>query len=125
MMAMFLNIADSEEQAIEEATLGVQEHANLFRLLYGGDQWNTDYVGDSSVFKFLEPDGDVASLFRDRTLIGTTEQVCERIAFYRDQGYNEMSFVIRYGTLPHGKVMENIDRVNRLIRPRFEARAAA
>lgn len=125
MMAMFLNIADSEEQAIEEAKLGVQEHANLFRLLFGGDQWNTDYVGDESVFRFLQPDGDVTSLFRERTLVGTVDQICERIAFYRDQGYSEMSFIVRYGTLPHSKALDNIDRVNRLIRPRFQARAAA
>ena len=125
MMSMFLNIGDSEDEAIDEAKLGVQEHANLYRLLFGGDQWSTDYVGDELVFKFLQPDGDVKTLFRERTLIGTTDQICDRIAFYRDQGYTEMSFVIRYGTLPHSKVMDNIDRVNRLIRPRFQARAAA
>ena len=77
------------------------------------------------MFKFLEPSGDVLKLFRERTLIGTADQVCERIAFYRDQGYTEMSMVIRYGTLAHEKVMDNIDRINRLVRPRFQAKAAA
>ena len=126
MMSLFLHIADSEEQAIEEAKPFVQEHANLFRLLFAGDKWNTDYEGDETVFDYLTGGtGDVTELFRERTAIGTVEQICERVALYRDMGFTEMSFVTRYGALTHDQVKRNVEIASEAILPRFRQKKAA
>ncbi len=125
MMSLFMYIADSEEQAIAEARGMVQEHANLFRLLFQGDQWNEDYAGDESVFEFLAPDGDVVKMFRERTLIGTADQVIERIASYRDMGFTELSFLIRTGELSHAQAMATMERFNADVLPAFRDREAA
>lgn len=125
MIALFLHIADSEEQAIAEAKPAVQEHANLFRLLLARDVWNTDYLGDESVFEFIAPGGDITSAFRERTAVGTVDQVCERVERYRQLGYTEISFIVRYGTLTHQQCMANIETFNRDVRPRLQERAAA
>lgn len=125
MMSVFLHIADSEEQAVDEAKRAVQEHANLFRLLFAGDQWNEDYAGDESVFDFLAPDGDIARMFRERTCIGTPEQVIERIARYRDWGFTEMSFIVRTGELSQEMALRTMDRFNAEVLPAFREKAAA
>jgi natural product biosynthesis luciferase-like monooxygenase protein len=124
-MSLFLHIAPTEERAIAEAKAAVQEHANLFRLLITGDRWNRNYEGDESVFEFIAPGGDVRAALRERTLIGTPEQIIERIAHYRAEGFDELSLVVRYGTLPHAAALANIERFNAEIRPHFRARAAA
>ena len=125
MMSLFMYIADSEEQAIADARLAVQEHANLFRLLFQGDQWNQDYAGDDSVFEFLAPDGDIVKMFRERTLIGTADQVIERIAAYRDMGFTELSFLIRTGELSHAQAMGTMERFNAEVLPAFRGQKAA
>ena len=126
MMSLFLHIAPSEEQAIAEAKPAVQEHANLFRLLFGGDRWNTDYEGDESVFDFITGGtGNVEEVFRERTAIGTVDQICERIETYRDLGFTEISFVVRYGTLSHAQCLRNIEIATEKILPRFGGRKAA
>ena len=119
MMNLFLYVADSEEQAIAESRATVQEHANLFRLLFAGDQWNEDYAGDESVFAFLAPDGDIVKMFRERTLIGTPDQIIERIAHYRDQGFTELSFMVRTGDWSHAQAITTMERFNAEILPAF------
>ncbi len=119
MMSVFLHIADTEEEAVDEARRAVQEHANLFRLLFSGDQWNEDYAGDESVFAFLAPDGDLAKMFRERTCIGTPDQVIERIARYRDWGFTEMSFIVRTGELSQEKALRTMERFNAEVAPAF------
>jgi natural product biosynthesis luciferase-like monooxygenase protein len=123
MMSLFLHVADTEEQAVAEAKLAVQEHANLFRLLLAQDVENTDYVGDESVFRFIAPEGDVATAFRERTAVGTIAQIAERIARYRDIGFTEISFVVRYGALTHDQCMTNIARAGAEVLPRFRVGA--
>ncbi len=125
MMSVFMYIADSEEQAIADAKAAVQEHANLFRLLFQGDQWNDDYAGDESVFDFLAPDGDIVGMFRERTLIGTAEQVIERIAQYRELGFTELSVLIRTGELSHTQAMTTMERFNADVLPAFRDQKAA
>lgn len=126
MMSLFLHIADTEEQAIAEAKPAVQEHANLFRLLFTGDRWNTDYAGDESVFEFITGGSrDITAAFRERTAVGTVEQICERVAMYRDMGYTEISFVTRYGTLSHAQALRNIRLASEEIIPRFGQQRAA
>ncbi len=125
MMSVFLHIADTEEQAIAEAKLAVQEHANLFRLLFSGDQWNEDYAGDESVFEFLAPDGDLERMFRERTCIGTPEQVIERISRYRDWGFTEMSFIVRTGEIGQDQALRTMERFNNEVVPAFREKQAA
>ncbi len=125
MMSVFLHIADTEEQAIDEAKRAVQEHANLFRLLFSGDQWNEDYAGDESVFDFLAPDGDLPRMFRERTCIGTPEQVIERISRYRDWGFTEMSFIVRTGEIGQEQALRTMDRFNNEVAPAFRDKQAA
>lgn len=121
MMNLFLYVADSEEQAIAESRATVQEHANLFRLLFAGDQWNEDYAGDESVFEFLAPDGDIVKMFRERTLIGTPEQIVERIAHYRDSGFTELSFMVRTGDWTRAQAMATVERFNADVMPTFRS----
>ena len=125
MMSVFLHIADTEEDAVAEAKRAVQEHANLFRLLFSGDQWNEDYAGDESVFEFLAPDGDIPKMFRERTCIGTPEQVIERIERYRDWGFTEMSFIVRTGEISQDKALRTMERFNNEVAPAFRGRQAA
>jgi len=103
----------------------VQEHANLFRLLFAGDQWNDDYAGDESVFEFLAPDGDIVNMFRQRTAVGTPEQIIERIESYRDLGFTELSFMVRTGEWTHAQAMETMRRFNADVLPAFRERKAA
>jgi natural product biosynthesis luciferase-like monooxygenase protein len=119
MMSLFLHVGDTEDEAIADAKLAVQEHANLFRLLLSQDVENTDYVGDESVFRFIAPEGDVVTAFRKRTAVGTIDQVAERVARYADLGFTEISFVVRYGALSHAQCMANIARAGRELLPRF------
>lgn len=119
MLAVFLHIADSEEQAIADAKPAVQEHANLFRLLLDGDVWSTDYEGDESVFDFIAPGGNVMDALRERTAVGTVDQVRDRIAYWRDIGFTEISFVLRYGTLSHEQCLANMRTVTEKIAPSF------
>ncbi len=121
MMSVFLYLADSEAQAVDEARLMVQEHANLYRLLFQGDQWNEDYAGDASVFDFLAPDGDVAGMFAERTCIGTSQQAVERIAGWRDMGFTEISFIVRTGELSHATALATMRRFNEEVMPAFAA----
>ena len=125
MMSLFLYLADSEEQAIAEASRAVQEHANLFRLLFQGDQWNEDYAGDPAVFDFLAPDGDLVRMFRKRTCIGTPAQIVERIDKFRRLGFTELSFIVRTGELTHAQSMATMARFNAEVLPAFGPRAAA
>jgi len=126
MMALFLHVADSEEQAIAEAKPAVQEHASLFRMLFSGDRWNTDFDGDPSVFEFITGgSSDVTAAFRERTAIGTVEQICERVEMYRDMGFTEISFVSRYGTLGHETAMRNLRIASEEIIPKFRQSRAA
>jgi len=124
-MSLFLHIAPTEERAIAEAKLAVQEHANLFRLLMTGERWNTNYVGDESVFEFIAPGGDIRAAFRERTLVGTPEQIADRIAYYQAEGFDELSLLTRYGTMSHAAALANIEAFNAQVRPRLATRAAA
>ena len=104
----------------------MQEHANLFRMLFSGDRWNTNFEGDETVFEFITGGSkDVTGAFRERTAIGTVDQICERVEMYRDIGFTEISFVTRFGTLSHEQAMRNIRIATDEIMPRFAQRHAA
>lgn len=117
MMALFLDIDDTEEAAVASAMPAVQEHANLFRLLVGGDPWSTDYAGEASVFEFIAPGVDPVDLLRERTLIGTPGQIAERIERYRACGFTEISVVLRYGLLGHARAMRSLQRLQAEVIP--------
>ena len=77
------------------------------------------------MFDFLAPDGDIVRMFRERTLIGTADQVIERIAGYRDMGFTELSFLIRTGELTHAQAMTTMERFNADVLPAFRDLKAA
>ena len=51
-------------------------------------------------------------MFRERTCIGTAEQVVERIWRYRDWGFTEMSFIVRTGEPSHDMALNTMQRFN-------------
>jgi len=126
MVAFMTHIADTEEQAMEEARAALQEHAAAFGKVMRGLQWDTDYEGDESVLLNMCEDDDWRDVFRRRTLICSPEQAAERIQRYLDLGFTEISFVPRYAGLTHQQTMTSIRRINDEILPMLgqSARAA-
>lgn len=117
MVAFMAHIADTEEQAIEEARLALQEHAGAFMKVLKHDEWNTDYEGDVSILLAMCEDDDWRDVFRRRTLICTPEQAAERIQKYVDLGFTEISFVTRYAGLQHEQAMTTIRRITEEVMP--------
>ena len=89
MMAFMTYIADTEEQALDDAKAALQEHASAFVRMRG--QQDTDWAGDISVLLHMCEDDDWRDVFRRRTLICTPEQAAERIQRYLDLGFTEIS----------------------------------
>lgn len=125
MMAFMTHIADTEEQAIEEAKAALQEHASAFGKVMRGMQWDTDYDGDISVLLHMCEDDDWRDVFRRRTLICSPEQVAERLQSYLDLGFTEISFVTRYAGLTHEQSMTTIRRINDEVLPMLNIPADA
>jgi len=126
MMAFMTHIADTEEQAIDEARAALQEHAGAFGKVMRGEQWDTDWAGDVSVLLHMCENDDWRDVFRRRTLICTPEQAAERIQRYLDLGFSEISFIARYAGLTHDQTMTTIRRISEEVLPMLglSARAA-
>lgn len=125
MMAFMTHIADTEEEAIEEAKAALQEHASAFGKVMRGQQWDTDWDGDISVLLHMCEDDDWKDVFRRRTLICSPEQAAERIQRYLDLGFTEISFVTRYAGLTHEQGMTSIRRINDEVLPMLGLKAGA
>lgn len=125
MMAFMTHIADTEEQAIDEAKAALQEHASAFGKVMRGQQWDTDWDGDISVLLHMCEDDDWKDVFRRRTLICSPEQAAERIQRYLDLGFTEISFVTRYAGLTHEQGMTSIRRINDEVLPMLGLKAGA
>ena len=126
MMAFMTHIADTEEQAIDEARAALQEHAGAFGKVMRGEQWDTDWAGDVSVLLHMCENDDWRDVFCRRTLICTPEQAAERIQRYLDLGFSEISFIARYAGLTHDQTMTTIRRISEEVLPMLglSARAA-
>mgnify|MGYP003628048026 FL=1 len=117
MIAFMTHIADTEEQAIEEAKAALQEHAGAFGKVMRGEQWDTDWAGDISVLLHMCEDDDWRDVFRRRTLICSPEQAAERIRRYLDMGFTEISFITRYAGITNEQNMTTIRRISEEVLP--------
>ena len=125
MITFMTHIADTEEQAIEEAKAALQEHAGAFRKVMRGQQWDTDWAGDVSVLLNMCENDDWRDVFRRRTLICSPEQAAERIQRYADLGFTEIAFTARYAGLKHEQTMSTIRRISNEVMPMLGVSAAA
>ena len=125
MIAFMTHIADTEEQAIDEAKAALQEHAGAFGKVMRGQQWDTDWAGDISVLLNMCENDDWRDVFRRRTLICSPEQAAEGIQRYADLGFTEISFIARYAGLTHEQTMSTVRRISEEVMPMLGAYADA
>ena len=125
MVAFMVHIADTEEQAIDEAKAALQEHAGAFGKVLHGKQWDTDYESDISTLLMMCEGDDWRDVFRRRTLICTPEQAAERLQRYADLGFTEFSMVPRYGGLTHEQATTSMRRINDEVLPMLGVSASA
>ncbi len=116
-VAFMTHLADTEEQAIEEARLALQEHVTALRNAQKGNQWDRNYQGDIAVLLELCASGDYREVFRERTLICTPAQAAERLAKYVAQGFDEAMILCRFGNLSHAQALATIGRMAKEVRP--------
>jgi alkanesulfonate monooxygenase SsuD/methylene tetrahydromethanopterin reductase-like flavin-dependent oxidoreductase (luciferase family) len=125
MIAFMTHIADTEEQAIDEAKAALQEHAGAFGKVMRGDQWDADYEGDISVLMHMCEDDDWRDVFRRRTLVCSPEQAAQRIQRYLDLGFTEISLNTRYAGLTHEQNLTTIQRISEEVLPMLNISAEA
>jgi natural product biosynthesis luciferase-like monooxygenase protein len=125
MIAFMTHIADTEEQAIDEARAALQEHAGAFGKVMRGQQWDTDYEDDVSVLLHMCEDDDWRDVFRRRTLICSPEQAAARIQPYVDAGFTEISFITRYAGITNEQNMTTIRRISEEVLPMLNISADA
>lgn len=121
LCVLLTHIADTEEQAIEEAQPALQEHAGAFGKLLQGRQWDTDYASDISTLMQMCDGDDVRDVFRRRTLICSPEQAAERIARYRDAGFTELGILPRFTGLSHDQAIASMQRLQNDVMPMIGA----
>ncbi len=125
MIANMVHLADTEEQAIDEAKAALQEHAGAFGKVLHGKQWDADYESDVSTLLMMCEGDDWRDVFRRRTLICTPEQAAERIQRYMDLGFTEATIVPRYAGLTHEQATTTMQRMNEEVLPMLGLGAAA
>jgi alkanesulfonate monooxygenase SsuD/methylene tetrahydromethanopterin reductase-like flavin-dependent oxidoreductase (luciferase family) len=58
----------------------------------------------------------------DMIIIGTPEECLEKILRYEEAGVDQLLCYVQFGTLPHEKVMRNLELLGTQVIPRLEAR---
>ncbi len=116
-VALMTHLADSEDQAIAEARVALQEHVTALRKVQQHKEWDRDYEGDISVLMELCRSGDIREVFRNRTLICTPRQAAKRLARYVHEGFGEAMFLCRFGNISHAQCMTTIERMTREVGP--------
>jgi len=116
-VAFMTHLADSEEQAIEEALLALQEHVTALRNVQKANQWDRDYQGSIQALLDLCASGDHREVFRQRTLICTPAQAAERLAKYVAHGFDEAMILCRFGNLSNAQCLATIERMTREVMP--------
>lgn len=117
MIALMTVIADTEEDAIEIAQPAVQEHVAAFGKVLAGDHWNQDFAASEQALTGSTGIGDLRTVFRERTMIGTAEQAAEKIAAYRDMGFTEIACICRFASISAEREQESIRRVTEEVVP--------
>jgi natural product biosynthesis luciferase-like monooxygenase protein len=116
-IAFMTHLADTEEQAIEEAKLALQEHVTALRKVQQHREWDRDYIGDISVLLELCTSNDYRQVFRERTLICTPAQAAERLSRYQKEGFSEAMMLCRFGNLTHAQCAATIECMSKEVRP--------
>jgi alkanesulfonate monooxygenase SsuD/methylene tetrahydromethanopterin reductase-like flavin-dependent oxidoreductase (luciferase family) len=110
-VAFMTYLADTEDQAIAEARVALQEHVTALRKVQQHREWDCDYEGDISVLMQLCESGDIREVFRNRTLICTPRQAAERLSRYVNEGFGEAMFLCRFGNISHAQCVKTIQRL--------------
>jgi natural product biosynthesis luciferase-like monooxygenase protein len=124
-VAFLVHLADSEERAIEEAKVWLQEHASAFKKVLTHNEWDRDYTYDVATLLAMCEGPDYRDVFKKRTLVCTPAQAAERLQKYVDLGFTEAIMVTRYAGLPAAQERETIERLTREVRPMLGLKAAA
>ena len=117
MVTFMAHMANTEEQAINEAKAALQEHASTFVKVMQGRQWDRDYKSNISVLLKMCESDDWRDVFRRRTLICTPEQAAERISNYLDLGFTEISIIARYAGISHEQNITTMRRITEEVLP--------
>ena len=115
--ALMAYLADTEDQAIEEARIALQEHVTALRKAQQHKEWDRNYEGDISVLMELCQSGDIREVFRNRTLICTPRQAAKRLSRYTHEGFGEAMFLCRFGGITHAQCMATIERISNEVGP--------
>ena len=124
MISLMAHIAPTEKEAMEIGKPALQEHMTMVRRLRENNLWYTDYLGDESVFG-TGSDASVKDYIANRTLIGTVDQVCKRLERYRKMGFDEASFIVRFGAISAAQSLRTIEILERQVRPHFDRQLKA
>ena len=117
MVALMTHLSDTEEQAIAEAKVALQEHAGTFVKVMQGRQWDRDYESDISILLKMCEGEDWRDVFRRRTLICTPEQAAGRIKKYLDLGFTEIAIIARYAGITHEQTVTTMQRITEEVLP--------
>ncbi len=108
LIALVAHLADSEEQALQEAKGALQEHASAFLKVLQNRQWERDYEGDVAVLLEMCESDDWRDVFRRRTLVGTPGQAVERIQKYDTLGFTDIAIIPRFAGISHQQALATI-----------------
>ncbi|MFG6116050.1 LLM class flavin-dependent oxidoreductase [Halobacillus sp. MO56] len=103
-LALHTYVAPTREEAIK----GAEEHLNLYL--------DTRLYGKSAKFEDLEA--------REQLLIGSPEDVIERLRKYEEAGCDHIMMLMNFGGLPHEKVLESMKLVAEEVMPLFKEKIA-
>lgn len=122
MISLMCHIDDTEAEAYTLGKRALQEHMTMLKRLLTGNTTYTDFLGDESVFGGGGP-SSVRDFIAERSLIGTVEQVCERLDKYRRMGFEEASFIVRFGEISPAQAARTIELLETRVRPEFDRTA--
>ena len=124
-VAFMAHLADSEDQAIEEARAALQEHVTAFRNVQARNHWDRNYEGTADILLEMCEAGDIRDVFRRRTLICTPRQAVERLSKYVAEGFDEAMLLCRFGNLSGAQCLSTIERFTREVQPFLPGRERA
>lgn len=99
-LALHTYVAESKEEAERIA----KTHLNLYL--------DTRQYGKGAQFEDLEA--------REQLLIGTSQDVIQRLVKYQEAGCDHIMMLMNFGGLPHDKVLKSMERVAREVMPAFQ-----
>lgn len=116
-VALMTHIADTEEEAIAQALLALQEHVTALRNVQNNRQFDHNYEGSLTSLLELCQSGDYRDVFRQRTLICSPQQAAERLSRYAAEGFDEAMILCRFGNISHAQCVRTIERLSKEVLP--------